>query len=128
LGYTLIQVGFNEQQELEADAGGAILAAEAGYDPRASIATFERLSHFEGEVKRKKPTLIIEELGVAVGRALEQYFATHPPAETRIRELHLVLKRNQRAWRGNKFYIGRANYKERISRSSGERASEWRVW
>jgi predicted Zn-dependent protease len=128
LGYTLIQVGFNEQQELEADAGGAILAAKAGYNPAASIATFERLARFEGGVKRKKPTLIVEELGVAIGRALEQYFATHPPPETRIRQLHLVFRRNQGSWRGNKFYIGRANYKERVARSKWQRPGEWRVW
>lgn len=125
IGYTLVALGFNEQQELEADAAGVILAARAGYDPRAPIATFERLAQFERGEKRKKPTLMVEELGIAVGKALEQYFETHPPTEKRIRELHLVFQRNQGAWRGQKFYIGESNYWDRIPRSSSDRPSEW---
>lgn len=126
IGYALVGLGFSKQQELEADAGGAILAAKAGYDPQAAIAAFERLSQFERGEKRKKPTLMVEELGTAVGTALEHYFATHPPTEKRTQQLHLVFQRNQRAWRGQRFYIGRSNYMDRVARSSSERASEWR--
>ena len=38
VGYTILALGFSKQQELEADANGVILAAKAGYDPRAAQA------------------------------------------------------------------------------------------
>lgn len=130
IGYTLVELGFNEQQELEADAGGAMLAGKAGYDPWGGIAFFERLVKVETERKKnervRQPALMLKELGIALGKALEQYFATHPPTEKRIRQLHLVFKRTQEAWRGQKFYIGRSNYTDRISRSGSERPGEWR--
>ncbi len=128
IGYRLVNLGFNEQQELEADAGGVILAAKAGYHPRAAITVFERLAKVKGDggrkERREKPTLMVEELGTAVGKALEQYFATHPPTAKRIRQLEQVLERNARAWRGQTFYIGRSNYTDRIPRSSDERPRE----
>ena len=68
LGYSLIQVGFSEQRELEADAGGMILAAKAGYDPQAAIAVFRKLRQLE---ERSSD-------GGVVQRAFAQYFATHP--------------------------------------------------
>lgn len=70
LGYSLIRVGFSEQQELEADAGGMILAAKAGYDPQAAIGAFRKPRHIEE----------ISSDGGVVQRAIAQYFATHPPA------------------------------------------------
>ena len=48
IGYWMGGVGFNEQQELEADAGGVILAAKAEYDPRAGIAFHERMAQVKG--------------------------------------------------------------------------------
>ncbi len=135
IGYTLMGVGFSEQQELEADAGGAILATKARYDPRGGMAVLDRLAKLERRRKeeagrpvkgRKKPTLMVEELGTALGKALERYFATHPPTDKRIRELTQVLERNARAWRGQKFYVGRSNHRNRAPRSQWEDDGEWR--
>lgn len=131
LGYTLVGLSFSEQQELEADSSGIILSAKAGYDPLAANAIFDRLSQVEKKGgtqtgQTAKPTLMLEELGITLVKALGQYFATHPPTETRIRELTQVMSRNAQAWRGRKFYIGRSNYEERIPRSRDERPAEWR--
>jgi len=126
--YQIVNLGFNEQQELEADAGGMILAAKAGYDPRAAITVFERLAKIkrERQVKkpREKPTLMVGELGIALEKAVEHYFATHPPTDMRVRQLESVINRNASAWRGQQFYVGRSNYRDRIPRSSEARPEE----
>ncbi len=127
--YQLVHVSFNEQQELEADAAGVILAAKAGYDPRAGKTVFERLAAVKRERERKeqreKPTLMVEEVGTALKKALEHYFATHPPSSKRAQQLERLFERNARAWRGQKFYVGRSNYQDRIPRSSEERMYEY---
>lgn len=130
IGYRLVGVGFNEQQELEADAGGVILAAKAGYDPRARIAIHERLAKVKGQKSReeKQPPLMVQELGTAVWKALKQYFATHPPALLRIQHLERVYDRNESIWQRRKFYVGRSNYRDRIARKSDERGDEWQMY
>jgi predicted Zn-dependent protease len=145
IGYGLALVGFSEQQELESDAAGALLAAGASYDPFATRTVLERLAvveaqrtvaarpaHVKGSrpptspgSKSKPPTMLVE-AGASLERALEQYFATHPPAETRIRHLQRVYERNASAWRGHSFYVGRANYAERTPRFRAIYAGEWR--
>ena len=132
IGYMLVGLGFSEQQELEADSGGVILSAKARYDPLAAKPIFERLAKFEEKTheERKgpkaKPSLMLQEVGVALGKALDQYFATHPPTGIRVRELTRVYERNARAWKGQRFYVGRSNYQDRIPRLSQERPGEWR--
>ncbi len=125
--YGLVGLGFSEQQELEADVAGMILAAEAGYDPRAAIALHERFAKLglDWTEQGEEPTLMVREVGVALGKALQQYFATHPPAKLRIRQLEQATKRNARAWQGQRFYVGKSNYRDRIPRGSVEREDEW---
>ena len=126
LGSLLVGLGFSEQQELEADARGVLLAAAAGYDPMAARATFQRLSQREPKTRAGQPTLMVGELAVALEKALQQYFATHPPTETRIREFETLFARNARSWRGRTFYEGRWNYQERIPRSRSDLVAERR--
>jgi len=128
LGSLLWGLGFSEEQELEADAQGALLAADAGYDPRGARATFQRLAQREPSTRVEKPRLMVGELAVALGKALEQYFATHPPTESRIRELDNLFARNARAWRGRTFYVGQWNYQERIPRSRSDQPAERRTY
>jgi predicted Zn-dependent protease len=71
---------------------------------------------------------MVGELAVALGKALEQYFATHPPTEVRIRELERVEAQNARVWRGRTFYEGRWNYQQRIPRSQSDQAAERRQY
>jgi predicted Zn-dependent protease len=128
LQYQLVNLGFNEQQELEADAGGVMLAAKAGYDPQAAITVFEPLATVkrgrQGKQPREKPSLMVGELGIALEKALEHYVATHPPTDKRVRQLGSVITRNASAWRGQQFYVGRSNYRDRIPRSSEARPDE----
>jgi predicted Zn-dependent protease len=144
IGYGLALVGFSEQQELESDAAGALLAAGASYDPHAARTVLERLAVAEAQRKgaqlargkgtrppttpgsETKPSTMLAEAGASLEKALEQYFATHPPAETRIRHLQRVYDRNASAWRGKSFYVGRLNYAETTARSRAIYAGDWR--
>ena len=69
---------------------------------------------------------MLAEAGASLEKVLEQYLATHPPAETRIRQLQRVYERNAGAWRGKSFYVGRLNYAETTARFRAIYAGEWR--
>jgi predicted Zn-dependent protease len=72
-GNTLI-LSFGRTQEYEADRVGMILAARAGYDPRAAVGVWQRM----GEQARSR------------GRAPE-FLSTHPSEASRIREIEAHL-------------------------------------
>ena len=60
---------FSRKHESEADYIGILLAADAGYDPRESIALWERMGQMSG------------------GGAPSEFMSTHPSHETRIAQL-----------------------------------------
>ena len=60
---------FSRKHESEADYVGILLAADAGYDPRESIALWERMGQMSG------------------GGAPSEFMSTHPSHETRIAQL-----------------------------------------
>jgi predicted Zn-dependent protease len=128
IGYGLVGLGFSEQQELEADGRGAILAAASSYDPRAALSVFGRMSERDGGStgERERPRLMTEELGRAVGDAVGDYFSTHPPADRRLANLDRVIARNARAWRNTRFYLGRWNHRARVPRAERAVEGEWR--
>lgn len=126
LGSFLVGIGYNTQQELAADAQGVLFAAAAGYDPTAARSAFPGLAPREPKAPVERATMMSGELAVALGKALEQYFTTHPPAEIRIRELETLYARNAGVWRGRTFYQGQWNYQQRIPRSRSDQPSERR--
>ena len=60
---------FSRKHESEADYVGILLAADAGYDPRESVALWERMGQKSG------------------GGAPSEFMSTHPSHETRIAQL-----------------------------------------
>ena len=60
---------FSRKHESEADYIGILLAADAGYDPRESVALWERMGRMSG------------------GGAPSEFMSTHPSHETRITQL-----------------------------------------
>ncbi len=60
---------FSRKHESEADYIGILLAADAGYDPRESVALWERMAQSSG------------------GAAPAEFLSTHPGHETRIEQL-----------------------------------------
>jgi len=118
IGYMLVELGFSEQRELEADINGIQMAAKAGYNPSAILHAFNRLKSREvaNQTGRDKPTLMVEEIGGAVWKALEQYFASHPTFRDRIHHDALVYERNKDVWNSEWFYDGKINYEKRTSK------------
>ncbi len=62
---------FSRKHESEADYVGILLAADAGYDPRESVALWERMGQKSG------------------GGAPSEFMSTHPSHETRIAQLKM---------------------------------------
>ncbi len=125
LGHQLLVVGFSEQQELEADATGLLLAAEAGYDPGAAVRFFDRMSGRIIWPVRVKPRTMTGEAGRAVSDVLVEYFQTHPRGSARVQMLLLAYVKNTEVWEDRSFYLGRTNLADRQSRLTSERDSEW---
>jgi beta-barrel assembly-enhancing protease len=127
VGYRLVQLGFSEQQEIEADVNGILLAAKAGYDPREAIAIAERLGILQAAERQpeQKSGTMVGEIGGALLRALESYFKTHPPAVLRIPALKQAIERNAADWHKREFYVGRRNYEEWRARSKMDLPNEW---
>jgi predicted Zn-dependent protease len=67
------------QHESEADYIGILLAADAGYDPRESVALWERMARMSG------------------GGAPVEFMSTHPSNETRIDQLKQWMPRRWRS-------------------------------
>jgi predicted Zn-dependent protease len=76
LATTLLNQGYSQDNELEADRVGIQLAGHAGFNPAAATRLFARLRSLGGD-----PSL------------LGGYFSAHPPFEVRIRHLTQLARR-----------------------------------
>jgi predicted Zn-dependent protease len=125
LGYELMERGFSEEQELAADAGGALLAARAEYDPWRANSLFARFLERDGTGASRPGRNPIRIAVLAVPDAIGRYLATHPPADQRIEAVRRVLLSREEVWKGVPRYVGAANLAARRCRSDEARADEW---
>jgi predicted Zn-dependent protease len=107
-------VGYNKYQELEADAQGARLSAEAGYDPATAVDVFERLEERFGGAEGARPRTPIGELGQALGDALGSYLVSHPPSQDRSRRLAALVGDYQKRLAGRELRVGADRYAEEL--------------
>lgn len=128
LAHGLVAIGYTQYQELEADAAGERLAIEAGYDPAAAAAVFNRMKVKFGDANRPRATTPAAELGQAVEGAIGSYFRTHPTSEERSRQLTAMAARNRQKLTGRVVYRGVRNYRTRIPRSAQEFRTEQRIY
>lgn len=61
--------------ELEADAGGLLISANAGYDPRLAPVFWQRMAELSG----------------GAGEGMSEYFSTHPSNTSRIEQLEELM-------------------------------------
>ena len=71
----LASLKFGRDDESEADALGLVLAAQAGYDPRAGVTLWQKMAAH------------------SAGKAPPQWLSTHPAGRTRIRDIEARLPR-----------------------------------
>jgi predicted Zn-dependent protease len=71
----LASLKFGRSDESEADALGLVLAARAGYDPRAGVTLWQKMGSASG------------------GRAPPEWLSTHPAGSSRIKEIQARLPR-----------------------------------
>ena len=118
----LVTIGYSQFQELDADAEGARLAIDAGYDPEAAEAVFTRLGKLLGESARPRQTTPAGEITASLDEALSDYFRTHPRSAERAKRMH-NLATSHPELNNRQFYVGKQNYASRTPRSylaSGE--------
>lgn len=81
LGATVgVMLPFSRKHESEADEIGLLLAANAGYDPRAAVGLWQRM-------------------GALGGARPPEFLSTHPSEETRIERLQELMPEAERVWR-----------------------------
>jgi predicted Zn-dependent protease len=124
IGYGLIFRGFSEEKELEADRYGMNMVIKTRYHPPHAIGL---LSRMVGIVERaphpQRPKTLPHEILEMIKKALRDYLATHPPFDERIKLLQRVVGRRCR--KDQRFYIGRRNFNECISRTLRDYPAEW---
>lgn len=127
LVHRLLAIGYSKQEEHEADVGGLALIGNADYHPKHALSFDDRIGDVQGAAsgKRKPARFITQELASAVFVGLEDYMASHPPWSERIDQMYVALVKRDGGWRGRKFYVGRSNHTDRISRAEDRRSSEW---
>jgi beta-barrel assembly-enhancing protease len=123
LAHRLATTGFSSDQELEADARGEALAIQAGYDPDAMAALFERMKARFHEPAPRAASTPAGEVAQAAAEAVGSYFRTHPPFAEREQQLAEMTARHQRELKGRSFYVGKENLKTRTARAK----REWRT-
>jgi beta-barrel assembly-enhancing protease len=126
MAHQMATMGFNQTQELEADAQGERLAVEAGYDPAAAAGLFQRMQAKYGIPATRATNTPAGELGGAAGQALGAYFRSHPPSARRAQALDRMVGQHRPSLIDKPYYVGTRNLAELTSRSRQEWPEEWR--
>ena len=84
--YRVLSTGYSRQQETEADGNGVLIAAAAGYDPRAALENFRLLSHSIPDPADSQKTLGGETIG-SILETIGDYAKTHPASPQRIADV-----------------------------------------
>ncbi len=124
LGTELMTIGFSDDLEKEADRVGTIYAVKAGYHPQGGQRLFVRLVALFGEHDAKRDN-VVAEVGGMVGDALGGYFRTHPKGEERIEAWERLFREQGYFNDETRYYVGRQNYVERLTKVEKDVASEW---
>ena len=120
-------IAYSKNEELEADAQGARLSAQAGYDPAAMPALFGRMQQALGEPVRDRARTPQAELARTLAEGLADYFHSHPTSQERRARLDDFLAANRLLLQGRTYYVGVSNYSRKIPRTQQEFAGEGRT-
>jgi predicted Zn-dependent protease len=110
IAHGLIVAGYDQSQELEADAHGLGLSFEAGFNLAAAIMVFSRLKAELGETENSRADNPVDELAGAVEGAIGSYFQTHPSSEARMRRLMELARQYERRRDGDAGHVGADRY------------------
>jgi predicted Zn-dependent protease len=110
-----LTIGYQKNEEIEADAEGFRLAVEAGYDPDAGPALFRRMRAAMDPAPAAHTQTPQEELARTMAGGLTGYFRSHPTSEERVRRLDELIQSNGSRLAGKSFYAGKSNLQNRIA-------------
>ena len=123
-----IVIGYQKNEEIEADAQGARMSIQAGYDPSVAPVLFSRMqTAFEGPPPGRASTPE-GELLITLARGLFDYFHSHPSSQDRMARLDDLIADNRRHLKGKSVYVGVRNLQNRIPRSQQDDPKERRVF
>jgi beta-barrel assembly-enhancing protease len=93
------EVGYNKDEELEADREGMRVAVLSGYSPYGAVSLFEKLAklHDEFVIHAESPEEELSELAV---QSLEGYFRSHPQPSERLAQANSLIE--QERWQDRK--------------------------
>jgi predicted Zn-dependent protease len=89
----IIEMGYSQSQESEADEAGWRMAVDAGYDARAAETVFARMAKEFGERSKKQATTPVGEVTGSVAGLVTGYFQSHPPSADRAERLRRLRER-----------------------------------
>src|SRR5579871_1359136 len=87
LAHNLIAATYGSEQETDADLNGMLLAAKAGYDPRATVSALGILLQIESPGYSPSPQTAIEEVAGGIAGLFTQLKRDHPQATQRIADV-----------------------------------------
>jgi len=121
-----IIIGYSKNEELEADAQGARMSIQSGYDPTVLPVLFGRMQKALGETAPARARTPQGELAGTLAHGLMDYFRSHPKSQERMARLDDLIAVNHSHLKGKTYYVGVSNYQRKIARVQQEFAGEGR--